>query len=71
MELVVIASPLGNLHPAAGSGVTKTDHHAINAGTIVLEQADTQAVLRNTGIEGKGSFHVNLVHEGRFPRGGS
>ena len=70
VERVLIASPLGNLHPAAGSVVTKTDHHAINAGTILLEQADTQAVLRNTGIEGKGSFHLNFVHEGRFPRSG-
>jgi hypothetical protein len=67
---VVIVSPPDNLRPASGSISAKADNHAIVAGTILLEQADTQAALGNRGIAARGSFRLNLRFRGRFPGGG-
>ena len=66
---VFIASPLGSLHAASGGIVARAENHAINAGTILREQANTQAASGNPGVEAKSSFHLNLIPEWRFPRG--
>jgi hypothetical protein len=63
---VDIVFPLDYLHAALGSVVVKAENHAINAGTSLLEQANTKAARRNTSVEADGCFHLNSVPEGKY-----
>jgi hypothetical protein len=66
VEGVDVVFPLENLHAVSGSVVAKADNHAIDAGTVMLEETDTKAAMRTTTIEQDGSFHLNYVPEGQY-----
>ncbi|MGO9337444.1 MAG: hypothetical protein ACLPY1_08055 [Terracidiphilus sp.] len=66
VEGVDVIFPLDNLHAVSGSVVAKADNHPIDAGTIVLQDADTKATVRSTMVEQDGSFHLNYVPEGQY-----
>jgi hypothetical protein len=68
---VDIVFPPDYLHAASGPVVAKAGRHAPAAMPLMpapacSSQANTQAALRNHGIEAKGSFHLNRVPEGRY-----
>jgi len=58
--------PLDNLHAVVGSVVAKADNHPVDAGTVVLEDADTKNTVRTAMVEQDGSFHLNYVPEGQY-----
>lgn len=66
VEGVDVVFPLDNLHAVSGSVVAKADNHAIDAGTIMLEETDTKAAMRTTTVEQDGSFHLNYVPDGQY-----
>jgi len=63
---VDVIFPLDNLHAVSGSVVAKSDNHAVDAGSIVLEDADGKTALRTASIEADGTFHLNYVPEGQY-----
>ena len=68
---VDIVFPPDDLHAASGPVVAKAGRHAPAAMPLMpapacSSRANTQAALRNRGIEAKGSFHLNRVPEGRY-----
>ncbi len=66
VEGVDVTFPLDNLHAISGSVVAKADNHPVDAGTVVLQDADTKATVRTTMVEQDGSFHLNYVPEGQY-----
>ena len=63
---VDVIFPLDNLHAVSGSVTAKSDNHAVDAGSIVLEDADGKTALRTASIESDGTFHFNYVPEGQY-----
>jgi hypothetical protein len=61
-----IIFPLNNLHSVSGSVVAKSDNHAVDSGTIELEDSETKAKLRTTLIEHDGGFHLNYIPDGQY-----
>jgi hypothetical protein len=66
VEGIDVVFPLDNLHAVSGSVVAKTDNHAVDSGTILLEDSDTKATLRTVMVEPDGTFHFNYVPEGQY-----
>lgn len=66
VEGIDIIFPLDDLHAVSGSVVAKADNHAVDSGTILLEDSDTKATLRTAMIEQDGTFHFNYVPEGHY-----
>jgi hypothetical protein len=66
IEGIDVVFPLDNLHAVSGSVVAKADNHPVDAGTVVLQDADTKSALRTTMVEQDGSFHLNYVPEGQY-----
>jgi hypothetical protein len=58
--------PVDNLRVVSGRVTAKTDNHAVNAGWVNLNDAETKAMLRHTKIEEDGSFKFNYVPEGPY-----
>jgi len=63
---VDVIFPLDNLHMVAGNVVAKSDGHAVDTGTIVLEDPDTKAMLRTMTVNPDGTFRLNYVPEGQY-----
>jgi hypothetical protein len=63
---VDIIFPLNNLHAVSGSVVAKSDNHAVDSGTIELEDSETKAKLRTTMIEQDGGLHLNYIPDGQY-----
>ena len=63
---VDVIFPLDNLHTVAGSVIAKSDGHAVDTGTILLEDPDTKAMLRTMTINSDGTFRFNYVPEGQY-----
>jgi hypothetical protein len=65
-EDVEVVFPLNGLHNISGSVVAKLDNHAVNAGSIQLEDPDTKLPLREAMVEQDGTFRLNYVPEGTY-----
>jgi hypothetical protein len=64
---VDITFPINGLHVISGTVVAKSDGHAVNAGTVALEDAaDKTQQLRMTTIGKDGSFQFNYVPDGAY-----
>ena len=63
---VDVIFPLDNLHVVAGAVVAKSDGHAVDTGTILLEDPETKATLRTMTINQDGTFRINYVPEGQY-----
>jgi hypothetical protein len=66
VEGIDVVFPLDNLHAVAGSVMAKADNHPVDAGTVLLEDADTKNTVRTAMVEQDGSFHLNYVPEGQY-----
>ena len=66
VEGIDVIFPLDNLHSVAGSVVAKADNHPVDAGTVLLEDADTKNTMRTAMVEQDSSFHLNYVPEGQY-----
>jgi hypothetical protein len=58
--------PISGLHTVSGTVVAKADNHAVNAGTVELDDPETKAKLRTVMIDPDGSFRFNYVLEGEY-----
>jgi hypothetical protein len=65
VEGIDVIFPLDNLHAVSGSVVAKADNHAVDSGTILLQDSDTKATLRTAMLESDGTFHFNYIPEGQ------
>ena len=63
---VDVIFPLDNLHTVAGTVVAKFDGHAVDTGTVLLQDPDTKAMLRTMTINSDGTFRFNYVPEGQY-----
>ena len=63
---VDVIFPIDDLHVIAGTVVAKSDGHAVDSGTVLLEDPDTKAMLRTMSINPDGSFRLNYVPEGQY-----
>lgn len=61
-----VTFPIHGLHLISGSVVAKSDNHAVNMGTIELQDSETKATLRSAMIGEDGTFHLNYVPEGTY-----
>jgi hypothetical protein len=61
-----VVFPIDNLHVVSGNVVAKADGHAVDSGTIELDDSDTKAALRTSMIQQDGSFQLNYVPEGQY-----
>ena len=66
VEGIDVIFPLDNLHAVSGSVVAKADNHAVDSGTILLQDSDTKATLRTAMLESDGTFHFNYIPEGQY-----
>jgi hypothetical protein len=58
--------PISGLHTVSGTVVAKADNHAVNSGTVELDDPETKAKLRTVMVEPDGSFRFNYVLEGAY-----
>jgi hypothetical protein len=58
--------PIDNLHVVSGNVVAKADGHAVDSGTIELDDPDTKTALRTSMLQQDGSFQLNYVPEGQY-----
>lgn len=63
---VEVTFPINGLHAISGSVVAKSDNHAVNAGTVELQDPGTKATIRMTMIGEDGTFRFNYVPEGSY-----
>lgn len=63
---VEVTFPVNGLHVISGSVSAKLDNHAVNAGTVELQDPGTKATIRMTMIGEDGTFHFNYVPEGSY-----
>jgi hypothetical protein len=63
---VEVTFPINGLHAISGSVTAKSDNHAVNAGTVELQDPGTKATIRMTMIGEDGTFHFNYVPEGSY-----
>jgi hypothetical protein len=61
-----IVFPVSGLHSVSGTVVALADGHAVNTGSVELEDAGTKIALRTTMIGKDGSFHFNYVPDGGY-----
>lgn len=61
-----IVFPVSGLHSVSGIVVALADGHAVNTGSVELEDAGTKIALRTTMIGKDGSFHFNYVPDGSY-----
>jgi len=66
LDGVDVVFPISGLHAVAGTVVAKTDNHAVNSGTVELEDGETKAMVRMATINRNGSFHLNYVPDGEY-----
>jgi len=50
LDGVDVVFPISGLHAVAGTVVAKTDNHAVNSGTVELEDGETKAMVRMATI---------------------
>jgi len=58
--------PINGLHIVSGTVVAKADGHAVNSGTIQLQDPDDKSMLRTTMIGKDGIFQFNYVPDGAY-----
>lgn len=58
--------PISGLYAVSGTLTAKSDSHAINFGSVGLEDPVTKAKLRTTLVDPDGSFRFNNVPEGEY-----
>ncbi len=63
---VEVVFPINGLHTISGSVVAKFDNHAVNSGTVVLEDPDSKAAVRTAMVGEDGAFRLNYVPEGSY-----
>lgn len=63
---IEVTFPINGLHAISGSVVAKADNHAVNAGTVELDDPDTKSLVRTAMIGEDGSFHLAYVPEGSY-----
>jgi hypothetical protein len=63
---IEVIFPIHGLHAIAGSVVAKSDNHAVNAGTLELEDSGTKTVVRMATIGEDGTFRMDYVPEGSY-----
>jgi hypothetical protein len=61
-----VVFPIDNLHVVSGSVVAKADGHAVDSGTIELDDSETKAALRTSMVQQDGGFQLNYVPEGQY-----
>jgi hypothetical protein len=61
-----VVFPINGLHSISGSVVAKADNHAVNAGTLELDDSDTKAAMRTATINQDGTFRINYVPNGMY-----
>jgi hypothetical protein len=61
-----IVFPVSGLHSISGSVVAMADGHAVNTGSVELEDAGTKIAVRTAMIGKDGSFHFNYVPDGSY-----
>jgi hypothetical protein len=66
-EGVDLTFPINGLHVISGTVVAKADGHAVNAGTVELEDAADKTQKLRTAMVGKdGTFQFNYVPDGSY-----
>lgn len=63
---VEVVFPLSGLHAISGSVVAKVDNHAVNSGSITLQDPDSKTPLRTAMVGQNGTFLLNYVPEGTY-----
>lgn len=63
---IQVIFPIHGLHSIAGSVVAKSDNHAVNMGTIELQDPDTKTAVRSAMVGEDGTFRLNYVPEGSY-----
>jgi hypothetical protein len=63
---VNLTFPLAGLHTIAGTVVAESDGHAVNAGSIELQDPATKASLRTVPVGHDGSFILHYVRDGAY-----
>lgn len=66
LDGVDVVFPLDSLHSISGNVVAKSDNHAVDSGSVVLQDSETKASVRTTMIEQDGGFHLNYVPDGQY-----
>jgi hypothetical protein len=63
---IEIRADLAGLHTVSGRVASAVDHHALNAGTVVLVDSADKNFKRTTGIDKDGNFKVTYVPSGTY-----
>jgi hypothetical protein len=63
---IEVIFPVNGLHSVAGSVVAKFDQHAVNSGTVELEDPDSKTAMRTAMIGEDGTFKLSYVPEGSY-----
>lgn len=61
-----IVFPISGLHTLSGSVTAKADNHAVDSGTIELDDSETKAKLRTAMLDQDGNFRLNYVPDGQY-----
>jgi hypothetical protein len=61
-----VVFPLTGLHMISGAVLADPDHHAVNAGTIELQDPSTGSSVRTVQIKDDGTFVLHYVPEGAY-----
>lgn len=63
---IEVIFPLNGLHRISGSVVAEFDKHAVNSGTVELDDPDTKTPMRTGMVSETGTFTMNYVPEGSY-----
>lgn len=63
---VEVIFPVNGLHSISGAVTAKVDKHAVNSGTIQLQDPDTKATVRTGSVGDDGTFKLSYVPEGSY-----
>lgn len=63
---IEVIFPVNGLHSLSGTVTAKVDKHAVNSGTIQLQDPDTKASVRTGLVGDDGTFKLSYVPEGSY-----
>jgi hypothetical protein len=66
LDGIEVVFPINGLHSISGSVAAKSDNHAVNAGTLELDDSDTKTAVRTATINQDGTFRINYVPNGMY-----